>query len=66
LHGDEQLRNFYRELLALRRTLPRSVELEADDDATVLLLHRGEVNARLQFAAPPSVDLSGAGDVAAR
>jgi len=66
LHGDEQLRNFYRELLALRRTLPRSVELEADDDATVLLLHRGEVNARLQFAAPPSVDLSAAGDVAAR
>jgi len=42
----------YRELLELRRTLPRELEvLEADDDARRLRLRRGDVELVADFAA---------------
>ena len=48
----------YRELLALRRRLPRELEVEADEDAKVLRLRRGGVtlvadfdNRRVEFSA---------------
>jgi len=58
-HADPELRAFYRELLALRRTLPHDVALQADDETRTLNLRRGETRARLRFAAPPSVDVEG-------
>ncbi len=39
--GDADVRAFYRRLLALRRRLPREVDVEADDEARVLRLRRG-------------------------
>src|SRR5581483_3662927 len=55
--GDPELRALYRELLALRRALPREVALHADDATAVLDLRRGGTSARLDFARPPSVEL---------
>jgi hypothetical protein len=44
------VRTFYRELLALRRDLPREVELEVDEQARILRAHRGEVELVADFA----------------
>jgi maltooligosyltrehalose trehalohydrolase len=41
----------YRELLELRRTLPRELEADADDDAKVLRLRRGGVELVVDFRA---------------
>src|SRR5581483_8920182 len=40
----------YRELLALRRDLPRELEAEADEEAKVLRLRRGDVTLVADFA----------------
>jgi maltooligosyltrehalose trehalohydrolase len=39
--GDEELRAFYRELIALRRTLPGSVDVDADERRRTLRVRRG-------------------------
>ena len=39
----------YRELLALRRTLPRELEVEADEEARTLTLRRGGATLRADF-----------------
>jgi maltooligosyltrehalose trehalohydrolase len=49
--GDPELLAFYKRLLALRRELPREVEVEADEDAHVLRVRRGDVEVVLDFAA---------------
>jgi maltooligosyltrehalose trehalohydrolase len=46
-HGDEELRAFYRELLALRRGLPREVEARIEE--SVLVMRRGQVELRADF-----------------
>jgi maltooligosyltrehalose trehalohydrolase len=48
--GDSELLAFYERLLALRRELPREVEVDADHDARVLRVRRGSVEAVLDFA----------------
>jgi maltooligosyltrehalose trehalohydrolase len=48
--GDERLRAFYRELLALRTGLPREVEVEIDEQARTLRARRGEVELVADFA----------------
>jgi maltooligosyltrehalose trehalohydrolase len=48
--GDPELLAFYKRLLALRRELPRQIEVEADEDAHVLRIRRGRVEAVLDFA----------------
>jgi maltooligosyltrehalose trehalohydrolase len=48
--GDDELRDFYRRLLALRRELPREVAVSADEDARVLRVRRGDVELVLDFA----------------
>src|SRR5581483_1823979 len=40
----------YRELLALRRELPRELEAEADEEANVLRLRRGDVTLVADFS----------------
>ena len=47
---DEELRAFHRELLALRRELPREVEVAVDEHARTLTLRRGHVELRADFA----------------
>jgi maltooligosyltrehalose trehalohydrolase len=42
---------FYRELLALRRTLPRELVVEADEEARVLRMRRGDVELVADFRA---------------
>ncbi len=54
--GDPELRAFYAELLALRRRLPRTVEVQADEAARTVQIRRGDAELRLDFAAR-SVDL---------
>ena len=49
--GDPELRAFYRRLLALRRELPRGVEVEADEEAGTLRLRRGGGELQLNFPA---------------
>jgi maltooligosyltrehalose trehalohydrolase len=49
--GDDELRGFYRRLLALRRELPREVSVVADEEAKVLRVRRGDVELMLDFAA---------------
>jgi maltooligosyltrehalose trehalohydrolase len=49
LHPDEP-DPLYRELLALRRELPRELEAEADEDAKVLRLRRGDATLVADFA----------------
>jgi maltooligosyltrehalose trehalohydrolase len=53
--GDPELLAVYRQLLALRRTLPREVTLEADDAARTLTVRRGDLELRLDFAACTAV-----------
>jgi maltooligosyltrehalose trehalohydrolase len=48
--GDAELRELYRELLALRRQLPPDVSVEADEQRRVLRLWRGEIQAILNFS----------------
>ena len=47
--GDPELLAFYRQLLGLRRGLPRDIEVEVDEEAGTLLLRRGAVELRLDF-----------------
>jgi maltooligosyltrehalose trehalohydrolase len=49
-NGDEELRAFYERLLALRRELPREVEVEADEPARTLTVRRGRAELRADFA----------------
>jgi maltooligosyltrehalose trehalohydrolase len=55
--GDPGLRAFYADLLALRRDLPREVEVAADEQARTLSVRRGEAELHLDFAAR-TVDLT--------
>jgi maltooligosyltrehalose trehalohydrolase len=48
--ADDGLRSFYRELLALRRGLPREVEVSVDEQARTLIARRGEVELVADFA----------------
>ena len=48
--GDEELRAFYRELLALRRRLPREGTVEVDEQARTLRARRGDVELVADFA----------------
>jgi maltooligosyltrehalose trehalohydrolase len=48
--GDEELRSFYRELIALRRTLPSDVATEVDEERRVLRVRRGAVELVADFA----------------
>jgi maltooligosyltrehalose trehalohydrolase len=48
--GDEELRAFYRDLIALRRTLPRNVATDVDEERRVLWVRRGEVELVADFA----------------
>jgi maltooligosyltrehalose trehalohydrolase len=54
--GDPALTDFYRRLLDLRRSLPREIETEADEDSRRLRMRRGNVTLTVDFAAC-SVDL---------
>ena len=56
--GDAELEAFYRQLLELRRTLPREVELEADDEASTVRIRRGDVAATIDFVTR-SVEIQG-------
>jgi maltooligosyltrehalose trehalohydrolase len=47
--GDAELRAFYRELLALRRTLPREVETDVDEKRRILRVRRGHVELVADF-----------------
>jgi maltooligosyltrehalose trehalohydrolase len=47
--ADEELRAFYRELLVLRRELPREIEVEVD--GSQLRARRGDVELRADFDA---------------
>jgi maltooligosyltrehalose trehalohydrolase len=49
-HGDEELRALHRELLALRRELPREAEVALDEEARTLTVRRGGVELRADFA----------------
>jgi maltooligosyltrehalose trehalohydrolase len=48
--ADEELRALHRELLALRRKLPREVAVDVDEQARTLTLRRGAVELRADFA----------------
>jgi maltooligosyltrehalose trehalohydrolase len=48
--GDLGLLDFYRELLALRKELPRRLQVEADDETRMLRLRRGAVQLLLNFS----------------
>jgi maltooligosyltrehalose trehalohydrolase len=48
--GDDELRDFYKELLSLRRELPREVSVVADEEARILRVRRGDVELELDFA----------------
>ena len=48
--GDQGLREVYRELLALRRTLPAAVAAEADEDRQFLRLRRGRYELSLNLS----------------
>jgi len=48
--GDPELRSLYAELLALRRRLPRRLEVDADEAARTLCVRRGGAELRLDFA----------------
>jgi maltooligosyltrehalose trehalohydrolase len=48
--GNAELRAFYRELLALRRTLPREVETDVDEKRRVLRVRRGGAELVADFA----------------
>jgi maltooligosyltrehalose trehalohydrolase len=48
--ADEDLRAFHRELIALRRELPREVEVSVDEHGRTLTVRRGEVELHADFA----------------
>ena len=48
--SDEDLRAFYRDLLALRRELPREAEVSIDETARTLTVRRGAVELHADFA----------------
>jgi maltooligosyltrehalose trehalohydrolase len=48
--GDDELRDFYGRLLALRRELPREVAVSADEETRVVRVRRGDVELVLDFA----------------
>jgi maltooligosyltrehalose trehalohydrolase len=48
--GDEELRAFYAELIALRRSLPCTVETDIDEERRVLRVRRGDVELVADFA----------------
>jgi maltooligosyltrehalose trehalohydrolase len=48
--GDEGLRGFYKELIALRRHLPREVETSVDETKRTLCVRRGDVELVADFA----------------
>jgi maltooligosyltrehalose trehalohydrolase len=48
--ADEELCAFYKRLLALRRELPREVEVEADEQNRTLIVRRGRAELRADFA----------------
>jgi len=54
--GDAEVAAFYRQLLALRRSLARAVEVEADENARTLRIRRGAASAAIDFSAR-TVDL---------
>ncbi len=47
--GDMQLRSFYQQLISLRRTLPATVETEADEQRRILRVRRGAVELVADF-----------------
>jgi maltooligosyltrehalose trehalohydrolase len=47
--ADESLRSFYRELLALRRELPREISVEVDEAARIVSARRGDVELVADF-----------------
>jgi maltooligosyltrehalose trehalohydrolase len=49
--GDDELRAFYKELIALRRTLPREVETDVDEKRRILRVRRGDVELVADFTA---------------
>jgi maltooligosyltrehalose trehalohydrolase len=50
-NGDAELRSFYAELIALRRTLPGEVETDADEKARTIRVRRGDVELVADFGA---------------
>jgi maltooligosyltrehalose trehalohydrolase len=48
--GDPELRRFYAELIALRRTLPRDVDTDVDEQRRVLRVRRGDRELVADFA----------------
>ena len=48
--ADEELRAFYRELIALHRELPRAVDVQVDEAARTIRLRRGGVELVADFA----------------
>ncbi|MDQ1432845.1 MAG: maltooligosyltrehalose trehalohydrolase, partial [Actinomycetota bacterium] len=50
-HGDGRHREYYQELLALRRTLPAGpVSVDVDEDARFLRVRRGDVELQMNFS----------------
>jgi len=49
-NGDPEVLAFYRRLLELRRTMPREIEIQADDESRALRIRRGAVDAEIDFA----------------
>jgi maltooligosyltrehalose trehalohydrolase len=49
--GDRELRAFYRQLLALRRRLPREVDVDVDERRRLLRVRRGDVELVANFEA---------------
>jgi maltooligosyltrehalose trehalohydrolase len=48
--GDETMWAFYRDLLALRRSLPREIDVAVDEHSRVLRARRGDVELVADFA----------------
>ena len=48
--GDDELRAFYSELIALRRSLPREVDTDADESRRILRVKRGDRELVADFA----------------
>jgi maltooligosyltrehalose trehalohydrolase len=57
--GNSALTDFYRRILDLRRSLPREIETEADEESRRLRIGRGNVTLTIDFATR-SVDLESA------
>ena len=48
--GDDELRRFYADLIALRRSLPHEVDTDVDEKRRVLRVRRGERELVADFA----------------